>query len=52
MATRTGISDFSPVPWWLKLWLIGGTAGSILLGIAATWAPMRLGCRAFRQLEF
>ena len=41
-----------PVQWWLKLWLLGGTAGSVLLGALATWVPMRLGCRAFRQLEF
>ncbi len=37
---------------WLTAWLIGGTAGSILLGAAAMLVPMRLGCRAFRRLEF
>jgi ABC-2 type transport system permease protein len=38
--------------WWLNAWLIGGSLGSVLLGAIAVWLPMRLGCRAFRQLEF
>jgi ABC-2 type transport system permease protein len=38
--------------WWLRFWLVAGTAGSILLGILATLIPLRIGFRAFRRLEF
>ena len=37
---------------WLELWLVAGTAASILLGVAATVVPLRVGFRAFRRLEF
>jgi len=40
------------VPWWLTLWLVVGTASSFLLGIVATFVPMRIGILAFRKLEF
>ena len=52
LAASMEIGEISPVQWWLKAWLVGGTLGSILLGALATWLPMRLGCRAFRELEF
>lgn len=29
-----------------------GTAGCLVLGVIATWVPLKLGCRAFRELEF
>lgn len=37
---------------WLQFWLVAGTAGSIVLGLLATVVPLRIGFRAFRQLEF
>lgn len=52
MTSALSSTGVSPVPWWLRLWLVGGTAASLVLGVVATWVPMRLGCRAFRQLEF
>ncbi|MCE5302098.1 MAG: hypothetical protein LLF97_03195 [Planctomycetaceae bacterium] len=42
----------STVEWWVKLWLIVGTISSILLGVLATVVPLRIGLRAFRQMEF
>lgn len=36
------------LPWWLAL----GTALSVLLGAAATIVPLRMGFKAFRELEF
>ena len=52
LTPRVEFARYSPIEGWLKLWLIGGSLGSVLLGAIATWAPMRLGCRAFRRLEF
>ena len=40
------------VQWWLKLWLAAGFVGSIVLGAVATFVPLRIGLRAFRQMEF
>jgi ABC-2 type transport system permease protein len=37
---------------WLLLWWIAGTAASLLLGALATFVPLRIGFRAFRELEF
>jgi ABC-2 type transport system permease protein len=37
---------------WLDLWLVGGTASSVLLSLVATVAPLRVGFRAIRELEF
>lgn len=34
------------------MWLLSGLAGSCLLAVLATLAPMRMGFRAFRRLEF
>ena len=31
---------------------VGGTLGSVLLGVAATALPLRIGLRAFRRLEY
>lgn len=38
--------------WWLDAWLVLGTLGSVVLGIVATLVPMRIGIRAFREMEF
>ncbi len=51
----TAVQDsrgWSSVQWWLMFWLVAGTAGSLLLGAAATVIPLRIGFRAFRRLEF
>ena len=37
---------------WVHHWLVLGTLGSLLLGIVATVAPLAVGVRAFRRLEF
>jgi ABC-2 type transport system permease protein len=37
---------------WLNLWLAAGTLGSIVLGVLATVLPLRMGFRAFREMEF
>lgn len=34
-----------------RVWFFAGIVGSIVLGVLATWLPMRLGARAFRALE-
>jgi ABC-2 type transport system permease protein len=38
--------------WWLNTWLILGTLGSLTLGIVATVVPLRMGIKAFREMEF
>jgi ABC-2 type transport system permease protein len=42
----------SSLQWWLRLWLIAGIGGSVVLGAVATIVPMRIGLRAFRKMEF
>jgi ABC-2 type transport system permease protein len=37
---------------WLRFWLLAGTAGSVLLGVAAMVVPLKVGVQAFRQMEF
>jgi ABC-2 type transport system permease protein len=37
---------------YLKVWLIAGTVGAVIVGAAATIIPLRRGLRAFRMLEF
>ncbi len=37
---------------WLRLWMLGGTLGSIVLGILATFLPLVMGIRAFKRMEF
>ncbi len=37
---------------WLRFWLVTGTAGSVLLGVAAMVVPLKIGFRAIRQMEF
>jgi ABC-2 type transport system permease protein len=37
---------------WLRFWLVAGTAGSMLLGVAAMLVPLKIGFQAFRQMEF
>jgi ABC-2 type transport system permease protein len=42
----------SNLQWWVGLWMVLGTAASFLLGAVVTTVPMRIGFRAFRQMEF
>jgi ABC-2 type transport system permease protein len=37
---------------WLRISMICGSVGSIVLGLLATILPLRIGFRAFRRLEF
>jgi ABC-2 type transport system permease protein len=37
---------------WFLWWWIAGTAGSLVLGAVATLLPLRVGFRAFRNMEF
>jgi ABC-2 type transport system permease protein len=48
----TGLRMGTTWLWWLRLWIVCGTIGSVLLGLAATILPLRIGFRAFRRLEF
>jgi ABC-2 type transport system permease protein len=38
--------------YWVRWWLVGGTAAACLSGAIATVVPMRMGLASFRQLEF
>jgi len=42
----------TPVGTWLEFWLVAGTLASVLLGGLVTVIPLRIGFRAFRELEF
>ena len=37
---------------WLRFWLAAGTAGSLLLGVAAMVIPLKIGFQSLRQMEF
>jgi ABC-2 type transport system permease protein len=37
---------------WLYVWMIAGTIGSIILGIIATFLPLFMGIRTFKNMEF
>jgi ABC-2 type transport system permease protein len=37
---------------WIDVWVWGGTLGSLLLGVVATFVPLIVGLRAFRKAEF
>ncbi len=36
---------------WVQTWFFAGMVGSLVLGAIATWVPMRIGVRAFREIE-
>jgi len=46
LANRAGLQS------WIHVWLFLGIASSILLGALATIIPLRMGLRAFREMEF
>ena len=39
-------------PYWVRVWLLAGTASACTVGLIATLVPMAIGLRAFRALEF
>lgn len=45
---RLGFLD----PRYAGRWLFAGVGASLVIGVVATWLPLRIGCRAFRRLEF
>jgi len=50
-----GAGTGAPIPYsleHLRLLLIAGSAASVLVGAVATWLPLRIGFKAFRELEF
>jgi ABC-2 type transport system permease protein len=47
-----GWEDHQSLRFYLNLWTIAGTLGSILLGFLATTVPLAIGFRAFRRMEF
>jgi ABC-2 type transport system permease protein len=53
-STRTAdlIFGHARLETWLSFWLVAGTFASLVLGAAATIIPLRIGFRAFRELEF
>jgi ABC-2 type transport system permease protein len=54
-STTTGpamLESDGQLVYWLNLWLLGGTAASIGLGILATVVPLRMGFRYFKRMEF
>jgi ABC-2 type transport system permease protein len=40
------------VVYWLHLWMLIGTLGSVVLGILATFLPIVMGIRSFKRMEF
>jgi ABC-2 type transport system permease protein len=47
----TGKEQYA-MQWWVGLWLVTGVIGSFVLGAIATIVPLRIGFRAFREMEF
>lgn len=52
LATTSGSTTVTLDPKRQLLWLLAGIGGSITLGIAATVIPLRMGIKAFREMEF
>ena len=50
-ANVTGTDQPLGMQWWLSLWWGAGTICSFILGGVATIVPMRIGLRAFREME-
>jgi len=50
--TATALAHHLNFQGWLEIWLVLGTVGSVVLGILATVIPLRIGFRAFREMEF
>ena len=46
------LQNASDVGRWIIFWLTAGSAASLVLGLAATFVPLRLGFRAFERMEF
>jgi len=52
LATTSGSTTVSLDPKRQLLWLLSGIGGSITLGIAATVIPLKMGIKAFREMEY
>ena len=48
----TFISNRPALLAWLEIWLIAGSITSVVLGVIATLAPLKIGISAFRKAEF
>ncbi len=51
-AVHTMLKSEIKILYWLKVWLLSGTIGSVMLGILATVIPLAMGFRSFRRMEF
>jgi ABC-2 type transport system permease protein len=40
------------IVYWLRLWLLIGTLASIIMGVLATFIPIKMGFRSFKRMEF
>lgn len=49
--THALLDGSARIEWYLRCWLVAGSAGSVLLGLAASLVPLWIGIRAFRCLE-
>ncbi len=38
-------------PYWVQVWLIAGTIAACVIGLVASFVPMQVGLKAFRELE-
>lgn len=45
------LSGRHDVSYWIRTWFFAGAVGSIVLGAVATWVPMRMGAKAFCEME-
>jgi ABC-2 type transport system permease protein len=52
MASQAGEIKTMVDPRQMQIWIVAALAASIGLSAAATWIPMKLGFRAFSELEF
>lgn len=51
-ATARNLEGMHHMTAWIPLWFAAGTLGSLVLGAVAVIVPLRIGFRAFRELEF
>ncbi len=49
--TRALWGGSARIEWYLRCWLVAGTAGSVLLGVLASLVPLWIGLRSFRRLQ-
>jgi ABC-2 type transport system permease protein len=49
---ETAFARESTFSLWIRFWFVAGAIGSVVLGVLATFIPLRMGIRAFRRMEF